>query len=60
MHQENFNKNKVRLVSFLSFFLGFLDAFLIYILSAYFAAVTGSDNVGAFYLIAYRDRKSVV
>lgn len=53
MHQENFNKNKVRLVSFLSFFLGFLDAFLIYILSAYFAAVTGSDNVGAFYLIAY-------
>lgn len=53
MHKENFNKGKVRLVSFISFFLGFLDAFLLYILSAYFATVTGSDNVGAFYLIAY-------
>lgn len=53
MHKENFNKNKVRLVSFVSFLLGFLDAFLIYILSAYFSQVTGSDNVGVFYLIAY-------
>lgn len=53
MHSEHFNRNKVRLVSLVSFFLGFLDAFLIYILSAYFAQVTGSDNVGAFYLIAY-------
>lgn len=53
MHKENFNKNKVRLVSFVSFLLGFLDAFLIYILSGYFSQVTGSDNVGVFYLIAY-------
>lgn len=53
MHQENFNKNKVRLISLVSFVLGFLDAFLIYILSAYFSAVTGSDNVGVFYFIAY-------
>lgn len=53
MHNENFNKNKVRLVSFVSFLLGFLDAFFIYILSAYFSQVIGSDNVGVFYLIAY-------
>lgn len=53
MHNENFNKSKVRLVSFVSFLLGFLDAFFIYILSAYFSQVTGSDNVGVFYLIAY-------
>ncbi len=53
MHHENFNKNKVRLISFLSFLLGFLDAFLIYILSAYFSLAIGSDNVGVFYFIAY-------
>ena len=53
MHKENFNKQKVRLVSFLSFLLGFLDAFLIYILSSYFALATGSDNVGIFYFVAY-------
>jgi len=53
MHIERFNKQKVGLVGFVSFLLGFLDAFLIYILSAYFAQVLGSDNVGIFYLIAY-------
>ena len=53
MHIERFNKQKVGLVGFISFLLGFLDAFLIYILSAYFAQVLGSDNVGIFYLIAY-------
>lgn len=53
MHKEHFNKNKVRLIGFLSFILGFLDAFLIYILSAYFSLATGSDNVGVFYFVAY-------
>lgn len=53
MHQEHFSKNKVRLIGFLSFILGFLDAFLIYILSAYFSLATGSDNVGVFYFVAY-------
>lgn len=53
MATDHFDKNKVRLVSLVSFLLGFLDAFLIYILSAYFAEVTGSENVGPFYLIAY-------
>jgi MFS family permease len=53
MHNEHFNKNKVRLVSFMSFLLGFLDAFLIYILSAYFSQATGSNNVGVFYFVAY-------
>jgi MFS family permease len=53
MHHEHYNKNKVRLIGFLSFILGFLDAFLIYILSAYFSLATGSDNVGVFYFVAY-------
>ncbi|MFZ2299976.1 MAG: MFS transporter, partial [Candidatus Moraniibacteriota bacterium] len=53
MHNEHFNRNKVYLVSLVAFMLGFLDAFSIYILSSYFSQVTGSDNVGVFYLIAY-------
>ncbi len=53
MHSENFNKNKVRLVSLVSSLFGFLDAFLIYVLSTYFAEASGSENVGVFYLIAY-------
>jgi len=53
MHNEHFNRKKVWLVSFVAFILGFLDAFLVYILSSYFSQLTGNDNVGIFYLIAY-------
>lgn len=53
MHNEHFNRDKVYLVTMVAFLLGFLDAFLIYILSSYFSQATGSDNVGVFYLIAY-------
>lgn len=53
MHLEHYNRKKVWLVSFLAFVLGFLDAFLIYILSSYFSQLIGNDNVGIFYLIAY-------
>lgn len=53
MHKENFKRNKVRLVSFVSFILGFLDAFFIYILSTYFSFIAESDNVGIFYFLAY-------
>lgn len=53
LHNEHFDRNKVYLVSLVAFLLGFLDAFSIYILSSYFSAVSGSDNVGVFYLIAY-------
>jgi MFS family permease len=49
----NFNRGKVRLLSALSFLLGFLDAFLLYILSAYFARISGESLVGSFYLIAF-------
>ena len=50
---ENFNRNKVRLLSGLSFVLGFLDAFLLYILSSYFAQISGESLVGSFYLVAF-------
>lgn len=53
MHKENFNKNKVRLVSFVSFLLGFLDAFFIYILSTYFSVISESESVGIFYFVSY-------
>lgn len=53
MHNEHLNRKKVWLVSFVTFILGFLDAFLIYILSSYFSELTGNDNVGVFYLVAY-------
>ncbi len=52
-HKENLNKKKVRFVSAVSFVFGFLDAFFIYILSTFFAEVSGSDNVSVFYLLAY-------
>jgi len=53
MHNERYNKQKIRLVSFISFLLGFLDAFFIYVLSNYFSEISHSDNVGIFYLVAY-------
>lgn len=53
MHSENFNKGKVRLVSLISFFVGFLDAFFIYILSTYFSFVSQSESVGIFYLVSF-------
>lgn len=53
MHSESFNKKKVRLVSVISFLVGFLDAFFIYILSTYFSFVSESENVGVFYFVAF-------
>ncbi len=53
IHKERLDKNKIRLVSLISFVFGFLDAFFIYILSTYFSTISGSDNVGMFYLISY-------
>lgn len=53
MHTETLRKNKVRLVSLVSFLLGFLDAFFIYILSTYFSVISESDSVGIFYFVSY-------
>ncbi|MFZ3031971.1 MAG: MFS transporter [Candidatus Moraniibacteriota bacterium] len=52
-HKENLNAKKIRLVSFVSFLLGFLDAFFIYVLSTYFSVISHSENVGIFYLMAF-------
>lgn len=50
---EHLRRGKVRLLSGLSFVLGFLDAFLLYVLSSYFAQISGESLVGSFYLVAF-------
>ncbi len=52
-NQEVFNRGKVRFLSGLSFFIGFLDAFLLYILSSYFVSLSGESLVGFFYFFVY-------
>ncbi len=50
---EHLDRTKIELIGFISFLLGFGQAVLIYITSSYFAAIAGTENVGAFYLVAY-------
>ena len=52
-NKEVFNRGKVRFLSGLSFVVGFLDAFFLYVLSSYFASLSGEDLVGGFYLVVY-------
>lgn len=52
-NKEVFDRRKVRLISFISFVLGFLDAFLLYILSSYFTSISGEGMVGGFYFVAF-------
>lgn len=51
-HKENLNLEKIQLVSFISFLMGFSGALLSYITSFYFKLATGTDNVGVYFLIA--------
>lgn len=50
---EDFRRNKLRLLSLLSFLMGFIDAFLVYILSSYFSQISGESFIGGFYLVAF-------
>lgn len=52
-HDEKFNPGKIRLISLISFFMGFLQAFFIYVMSTYFKQAAGTENVGVFYLVGY-------
>lgn len=51
--KENFQRGRIRLLSGISFLLGFLDAFLLYVLSSYFLGVVDASRVSWFYLIAF-------
>jgi MFS family permease len=53
MHNEQLKKNKIWLLSGLSFVIGFLDAFFIYVLSSYFSEIVKNSNVGVFYFLGY-------
>jgi MFS family permease len=52
-HKEHLDRQKVKLIAFISFLLGFSQSVLIYVMSTYFKQASGTDNVGSFYLIAY-------
>ncbi|MCW1888332.1 MAG: MFS transporter [Candidatus Moranbacteria bacterium] len=46
-------KKKLRKINFTILALGFLDAFLVFILSAYISPITGEKLVGIFYLMTF-------
>lgn len=52
-HEEKLNRGKIKLISFISFLIGFSQAIIIYILSSYFKLISGTENVGLFYLVSY-------
>ena len=52
-HKEHLNRKKTKLISLISFFLGFSQAVLLYVMSTYFKEASGTENVGGFYFIAY-------
>jgi len=53
VHDEKFNRGKVRLINFITLVMGFAQAVLLYIMSTYFKRAFGSENVGVFYFISY-------
>lgn len=52
-HAESLDKRKIKLLGFISFLMGFSQALVIYIISSYFKAASGIENVGIFYLVSY-------
>lgn len=52
-HDEKANPSKIKLISIVSLLFGFTDALLVYVLSAYFREVSGTENVSFLYLIAF-------
>jgi len=53
IHDEQLDKKKIRLISFISFLFGFSQAILLYVMSFYFKTATGTENVGIFYTVSY-------
>jgi MFS family permease len=52
-HKEKLNDGKLKLITAISFLLGFSQSLLIYVESSYFKLSLGSENVSVFYFIAY-------
>ena len=52
-HKEHLDARRVKIITFMSFLLGFSQALLTYVLSTYFVRAAGTDNIGIFYFISY-------
>ena len=52
-HDEKLEKNKVSIISLISFLMGFSQAMLIYVMAYYFKVASGSEDVGLFYFVSY-------
>ncbi len=52
-HDEKLEKKKVKLISFVSFLMGFSQAMLIYVMAYYFKIVSGNEDVSLFYFLSY-------
>lgn len=52
-HKEKLNDGKLKLITAISFLLGFSQSLLIYVESSYFRLSLGNENVSVFYFIAY-------
>lgn len=52
-HSEKVDPGKIRVISIISFLMGFSQASFLYIMSSYFKLSSGVENVGLFYLAAY-------
>lgn len=52
-HKEKLDEGKIKLVTFVTFLMGFAQSFLIFIMSSYFKLAIGTENVGIFYAVSY-------
>ena len=52
-HDERLDRKKVKIITLISFIMGFSQAVFAYVMSSYFREASGTENVGAFYFLAY-------
>jgi MFS family permease len=52
-HDEKLDENRIKLVTFITFLMGFTQSILAYVMSSYFKLASGTENVGFFYAFAY-------
>jgi MFS family permease len=52
-HNEQLDENRLKISSFVAFLMGFSQAVVAVIMSSYFQAASGTENVGFFYGFAY-------
>ncbi len=52
-HKEKLDRKKIRIIHWISFFIGFTQSVLIYVMSSYFKEISGQENLGGFYFVSY-------